>query len=138
LIYIFTSPYTLHCPAVLCCTDTNDCGKQPLQGPGPQSRQSAKLFLHNIQSSELGLPHPFSRRRVCPPPLFGPGGGRVHSLAGKGLGESQFRRGDIHCGTLYILDNQVKSFDEAIRKSIVISGVRAASKQRSGGVKFHN
>jgi hypothetical protein len=30
-----------------------------------QSRQSAKLFL---QSSELGLLHPFSRRRVCPHP----------------------------------------------------------------------
>jgi hypothetical protein len=34
-----------------------------------QSRQSAKLFL---QSSELRLPHPFTRRRVCPP--FGSGG----------------------------------------------------------------
>ncbi len=41
--------------------------------------------------SELGLPHPFSRRRVCPPP-FGPEG-RAHSLAVEGLGESQFRRG---------------------------------------------
>ncbi len=35
-----------------------------------QSRQSAKLFL---QSSELGLPHSLTRRRVCPPPLV-PGG----------------------------------------------------------------
>jgi hypothetical protein len=34
-----------------------------------QRRQSAKLSL---QSSELGLPHPLSRRQVCPPP-FGPG-----------------------------------------------------------------
>jgi hypothetical protein len=65
---------------------------------GAQSRQSAKLFL---QSLDLGLPHPLSRRRVCPPPPFGPGG-RAHSLAGEGLGESQFRRGDIHCGALYI------------------------------------
>jgi hypothetical protein len=48
-------------------------------------RQSAKLFL---QSSELGHPQPLASRRVCPPP--GSGGG------------SQFRRGDIHCGTLYI------------------------------------
>jgi hypothetical protein len=31
----------------------------------PQSRQSAKLFL---KSSELGLPQPLTRRRVCPPP----------------------------------------------------------------------
>jgi hypothetical protein len=63
----------------------------------PQSRQSAKLFL---QSSELGLPNPSPCRRVCPPPLV-PGGG-AHSLTREGVGESQFRRGDIHCGTLYI------------------------------------
>ncbi len=31
----------------------------------PQSRQSAVLFL---QSSELGLPQPLTRGRVCPPP----------------------------------------------------------------------
>ncbi len=30
-----------------------------------QSRKSAKFFL---QSSVLGLPHPLTRRRVCPPP----------------------------------------------------------------------
>ncbi len=35
-----------------------------------QSKQSAKLFL---QSSELGLPQPLARRRICPPP-FGSGG----------------------------------------------------------------
>ncbi len=40
----------------------------------PQSRQSAKLFL---QSSELGLPHPLSRRRLCPPTLCGRGVGGV-------------------------------------------------------------
>jgi hypothetical protein len=28
------------------------------------------------------------------------GGGEAHSLAGEGVGESQFRRGDKHCGTL--------------------------------------
>jgi hypothetical protein len=33
------------------------------------------------------------------PPLLVPGGG-AHSLAREGVGESQFRRGDIHCGTL--------------------------------------
>jgi hypothetical protein len=32
-----------------------------------QSRQSAKLFL---QSSELGLLQPLTRRRVCPPTLW--------------------------------------------------------------------
>jgi hypothetical protein len=34
-----------------------------------------------------------------PPPVLG---GGAHSLAREGLRESQFRRGDIHCGTLYI------------------------------------
>jgi hypothetical protein len=49
--------------------------------------------------SRLGLSHPLTRRRVCPPPPLVPGGG-AHSLAREGVGESQFRRGDIHCGTL--------------------------------------
>jgi hypothetical protein len=44
----------------------------------PQSRQSARLFL---QSSELRLPHPLTRRRVCPPLVQGEG---AHSLAGEG------------------------------------------------------
>jgi hypothetical protein len=35
---------------------------------------------------------------VCPPP-FSPGG-RAHSLAAKGVGESQFQQRDIHCGAL--------------------------------------
>jgi hypothetical protein len=37
----------------------------------------------------------------CAPPPFGLGG-RAHSLAAKGVGESQCQRGDIHCGALYI------------------------------------
>jgi hypothetical protein len=61
-------------------------------------RQSAKLFL---QSSELGLSHPLTRRRVSPPPP-NPCSGERGTLAGEGLGESHFRRGDMHCGTLYI------------------------------------
>ncbi len=66
-----------------------------------QSRPSAKLFL---QSSELGLPQPLTRRRMCPSPfpsVLGEGHTRWR-LAREGLGESQFRRGDIYCGTLYI------------------------------------
>jgi hypothetical protein len=68
----------------------------------PQSRQSAKLFL---QSSELGLPQPPHPQASVPPPphpRFWGGGGAAHSLAREGLRESQFRRGDIHCGTLYM------------------------------------
>ncbi len=36
-----------------------------------QSRQSARLF---VPSSELRLPHPLTRRRVCPPPPLVRGG----------------------------------------------------------------
>jgi hypothetical protein len=60
-----------------------------------QSRQSAKLLL---QSSELGLPHPLTRRRVCTPPPFWFRG--AHLLTGEGAKESRFGRGDRHCGTL--------------------------------------
>ncbi len=51
----------------------------------------------------MGLPQPLTRRRVCLPPLVSlVSGGGAHSLAMEGVGESQFRRGDIRCGTLYI------------------------------------
>jgi hypothetical protein len=43
-------------------------------------------------------PTPLPQASVSPPVL----GVGAHSLAIEGLGESQFRRGDIHCGTLYI------------------------------------
>jgi hypothetical protein len=63
-----------------------------------QSIQSAKHFL---QSSELGLPPPPEpQASVFPHPLLR--GARAHSLAGEGLGESQFRRGERNCGALYI------------------------------------
>ncbi len=45
-------------------------------------------------------PNPSSAGECAPPPPV-PGGG-AHSLAREGMGESQFRLGDIHCGTLYI------------------------------------
>ncbi len=55
-----------------------------------QRRQSAKLFL---QSSELGLPQPLTRRRVYP----------RGTLAGeRGAGRVPIPTRDIHCGTLYI------------------------------------
>ncbi len=43
-----------------------------------------------VPSLDLGLSHPFSCKRVCPPP--GPKGGGAHSPAAKGVGESQFQR----------------------------------------------
>jgi hypothetical protein len=60
-------------------------------------QKSAKLLL---QSSELGLRPNTSPAGECPPPTVLVGG--AHSLAREGLGESQFRRGGIPCGTLYI------------------------------------
>ncbi len=68
----------------------------------PQSRQSAKPFL---QSRELGLlqvgsNHTPSGKCASPPPPLARRG--AHWLPRKGVGESQFRRGDIQCGTLYL------------------------------------
>ncbi len=63
----------------------------------PQSRQSAKLFL---KSSELGLPQPLTRSRVCPPPRFWGRG----TLAGKrGVGRDPIlTRGHTLGYSLYI------------------------------------
>jgi hypothetical protein len=44
-----------------------------------------------VPSSELGLPQPLSRKRLCLPPRT-KGWGGAHSPAAKGVGESQFRR----------------------------------------------
>jgi hypothetical protein len=59
------------------------------------------VVVEIYQIYRIGLVWRVLVRRVCPPPPFGPGG-RAHSLAAKGVGESQFQRGDIHCGALYI------------------------------------
>jgi hypothetical protein len=64
------------------------------------SRQSAQLFSSS-RNWDSPNPLPNTHRRVCPPPPLVPGG-MAHSLAREGVGESQFRRGDIHCGTLYV------------------------------------
>ncbi len=61
-------------------------------------------------------PHP----QVCVPPPPGSGGEGAHSLAREGGRESQFRRGDIHCGTVYIYvlcgwNRQTKGSHQLIR-----------------------
>ncbi len=70
----------------------------------PNKIPTKYIFIYSttvyVPLSELGLSHPLSRQRVCPSP--GTKGGGAHSLAAKGVGESQFQRGDIHCGALYI------------------------------------
>jgi hypothetical protein len=57
----------------------------------PQSRQSAKLFVGVVGIGTPPTPHP--QACVLAPPLVT--GGGAHSLARDGVGESQFRRGDI-------------------------------------------
>jgi hypothetical protein len=53
------------------------------------------LFLFSPAGERAHVPHPL---------WFGEGGGGVHthSLAEEGVGGSQFRLGDRHCGTLGI------------------------------------
>jgi hypothetical protein len=51
-----------------------------------------------LQSSELGLPHPLTRRRVCTPLWFRGG----HIQLRERDGWSQYGRGDRHCCTLGI------------------------------------
>jgi hypothetical protein len=65
----------------------------------PQSRQSAKLFFSR-RNWDSPPHHP--QARLPPPPLV-PGGGAHLRERGWVLGESQFRRGYLHCGSLYLL-----------------------------------
>jgi hypothetical protein len=75
---------------------------------GGTAEKSEECTLHRVGRvlsffSVVGmgtLPTPHPQASVPPPPPVL--GGGAHSLAREGLGESQFRRGDIHCGTLYI------------------------------------
>jgi hypothetical protein len=62
--------------------------------PPPQSRQSTNPSL---QSSELGLPNPVTRRRMCTPPPFGSGGDTL--ACGRGGGGVPTPTRDRHCGT---------------------------------------
>jgi hypothetical protein len=58
-------------------------------------------------TSELGLPQPFSRNRVCPPPTWVLGG-QLHSLAGERVGKSQFVRLEEKPSPLSTLWRRVK------------------------------
>ncbi len=74
-----------------------------LSSVNPYSRRvgSVELFL---QSSELGLPHPLTCRRLCPlPPCFRGGGAHALACGRRGGGVPIPTRGYIqYCGTLYI------------------------------------
>jgi hypothetical protein len=67
-------------------------------GANAQSRQRLSFFSSR-RNWDSPNPSPAGKCALPPSPVLG---GGAHSLARKGLGESQFRRGDIHCGTLYI------------------------------------
>jgi hypothetical protein len=69
----------------------NVSGQRKLcQEPTPPKYIYLKSTTVYVPSSELGLSHPLSRQLVCPFPRNQ--GGGVHSPAGEGLGESQYRR----------------------------------------------
>jgi hypothetical protein len=79
------------------------------------------------------------------PPTLWPGGGRAHSLAGKGLGETQFRRGTytvVLFISKYFVGDRVK-LKRVSRRGFrhvlgilerVGTGGRRASKRGGGGV----
>ncbi len=72
-----------------------------LRGEYSQNRQSAKLFLQSSDGIGTSLtPHP--QAIVSPRPLWFGGEGHTRWQESGCMGESQFQRGDIHCGTLYI------------------------------------
>jgi hypothetical protein len=96
-----------------------------------QSRQSATLFL---QSSELGLPHPFSRRRVCPPTLLSEGKGTL--ACGRGIGGVPIpTRGHTLWCSLNISTLCVADFKFVIRnrqcRIIVVFGFRFVTNETS-------
>ena len=71
-------------------------------------RQSGKQRLHILVvlsfSTVVGIGTPPLPHPPASVPRFG-SEGRAYRLAGDGVGESQFRRGDSHCGTqgIYVL-----------------------------------
>jgi hypothetical protein len=74
------------------------CGGEGVVVVGSQHKVVIYIKHHSIcPSSELGLPQPLSRQRVCPSP---PPQTIPYSPAGEGLGESQFRRLEKRHGTL--------------------------------------
>ncbi len=58
-------------------------------------------LTHRVNSRPNWDPHPLTRRRVCPLPLWLRGGGEVHSLAGEGGGGVEFGRGAGHLWYCY-------------------------------------
>jgi hypothetical protein len=68
--------------------DTGNCFHETLR----INHRVGRVQSFFLRSSELGLPQPLTRRRVCPPPSGSGGRGTLAGKRGVG-GESQFRRG---------------------------------------------
>jgi hypothetical protein len=74
--------------------------KRRLRSEASFSGRCLVCFFSSRRNWDSDNPSPVTECATPPPhPVLG---GGAHSLAREGLGESQFRRGDIHCGTLYI------------------------------------
>ncbi len=74
-----------------------------------QSRESSRLFL----LVRIRTPTPSPVGECVPSPLWFRS---THSLAGEGVGGSQFGRGDRHCGTLCIYVLSIWNFRKVVFK----------------------
>ncbi len=72
-----------------------------LAGEGEVAAQSGPSAMLFSSRRNWDSPNPSFAGEVPPPRVWGEGHTRWRE-AREGLGESQFRRGDVHCGTLYI------------------------------------
>jgi hypothetical protein len=75
-------------------------------------------------------PNPSPAGECAPPPPLVPGGG-AHSLAREGLGESQFRRGEIHHGTLCL------SYKYFVRLTVVRMSVSQIKETQTNTICRH-
>jgi hypothetical protein len=73
------------------------CAEKTFLWREPYSHRVGRVLNFFSSRRNWDSPNPSPAGECAPPPRGG-----AHSLAREGLGESQFRRGDIHCGTLYI------------------------------------
>ncbi len=112
---------TIHCRLCLNRYTEPACGRGG--GVMAQSRQSAKRFSSRWNWDS---PTPLAAGECAPRPLIR--GGRAHSLAAKGVGESQFQQGDIHCGALYCQASGVSSAVQTLPRP----GLNSIRKMKSG------